>query len=137
MVTKEEIEMASKYFSKIEGMRIGKFMSELKYQYIMRLNDFGFTPHQISRITKITWDKQYYYRKSYCSDTTCNEEIKSNMFEWMKAGLYPFSKYGGTGNRLIGYILGDNPQQRPVVEKNKPLYRTNIEFEKLLDQLGL
>ena len=29
MVTKEEIEMASKYFSKIEGMRIGKFVSEL------------------------------------------------------------------------------------------------------------
>lgn len=136
MVTKEEIEMASKYFSKIEGMRIGKFMSELKYHYIMRLNDFGFTPNQIGRITKINWDKQYYYRKSYCPDKSCSDDIKSNMLEWIKDGLYPFSKKGGPGNKLIGYILGDNPQQRPVVEK-KSLYRTNIEFEKLLDQLGL
>jgi hypothetical protein len=134
MATKEEIEMASKYFSKIEGMRIGKFMSELRHQYIMRLNDFGFTPHQIKRIIKISHDKQHYYRTTYCSDTTCSEEIKSNMLKWMEEGLYPFSKY--SGNKLTGYILGDDPKQKPIV-KDKILYRTNIEFDKLLDQLGL
>jgi hypothetical protein len=136
METKEEIEMASKYFSKIEGMRIGKFMSELKYQYIMRLNELGFTPHQIKRITKISHDKQHYYRTTYCSDTTCSEDIKSNMFKWMEEGLYPFSHYRSPGKKLVGYILGDNPKQKPKVEK-KALYRTNIEFDRLLDQLGL
>ena len=136
MVTKEEVEIASKYFSKIEGMRIGKFVSELKYQYIMRLNDFELTPHQISRIIKISWDKQYYYRTTYCSDTTCSEDIKANMLKWMEEGLYPFSKYGGTGKKLIGYVLGNNPKQKPVIEK-KPLYRKNVEFDRLLDQLGI
>lgn len=136
MVTKEEIEKAGKYFSKIEGLRIGKFMSELKYQYIMRLNDFGFTPHQIRRITKISHDKQHYYRTTYCSDTTCSEDINSKMLQWMDEGLYPFSKYGGRGKKITGYVLGDNPRQKPEII-SKSLYRTNIEFDRLLDQLGL
>jgi hypothetical protein len=54
----------------------------------------------------------------------------------MEEGLYPFSHYRSPGKKLVGYILGDNPKQKPKVEK-KALYRTNIEFDKLLDQLGL
>lgn len=136
MVTQEEIIMASKYFSRVKGLRIGKFMSELRYQYIMRLHEFGLAPVHIKRIIKITHDKQHYYRTTYCSDTTCSEDIKSNMLKWMEEGLYPFSNYGGAGKKIIGYSLGDNPREKPVI-KNKPIYRTNIEFDRLLDQLGI
>jgi Zn/Cd-binding protein ZinT len=136
MVTNEEIEVANKYFSKIDGVRMGKFMSELKYQYIMRLHDFGLSPMQIKRIIKISHDKQHYYRTTYTSDTRCSEEIKEKMLDWIKEGKYPMSNYGSPGNKIIGYILTDNPKQK-LVRTSKALYRSNIEFDRLLDQLGL
>lgn len=135
MVTKDEIAAAHKYFSKAEGIRIGKFMSELRYQFIMRYTEAGMSPKQIFRITKISHDKQHYYRTTYCSDGGCNEDIKQNMLEWMYAGLYPISNYSG-GNTVVGYVLSENPGYKHVREK-KHVYRNNVEFEKLLDQLNI
>lgn len=138
MVTNEEIAMANKYFSRIENLRIGKFVSELKYQYVMRLHEFGLSPSHIQRITKIKHDKQHYYRTRYCSDTSCNQEIKDNMIQWMIDGKYPMTQYTNNtrGKSISGYVLSDNPEDRAPSNKLY-LYRTNIEFDKLLDQLGL
>ena len=138
MVTNEEIIMASKYFSKIKGLRIGKFMSELKYQYIMRLHGFGLSPMHIKKIINITHDKQHYYRTTYLPDTAWSEEIKENMLDWMSEGKYPLTQYANNtnGKGVVGYTLSENLEDR--LQPNKTyLYRSNIEFDKLLDQLGI
>lgn len=138
MVTNEEIELANKYFSKIKGLRIGKFMSELKYQYIMRLHGFGLSPMHIKKIINITHDKQHYYRTTYLSDPACSEEIKENMLDWMAEGKYPLTQYANNtnGKGVVGYTLSENPDDR--LQPNKTyLYRSNIEFDRLLDQLGI
>lgn len=138
MVTNEEIELANKYFSKIKGLRIGKFMSELKYQYIMRLHGFGLSPMHIKRIINIKHDKQHYYRTTYLPDPAWSEEIKENMLYWMAEGKYPLTQYANNtnGKGVVGYTLSENPEDR--LQPNKTyLYRSNIEFDKLLDQLGI
>jgi len=138
MVTNEEIELANRYFSKIKGLRIGKFMSELKYQYIMRLHGFGLSPMHIKRMINITHDKQHYYRTTYLPDTAWSEEIKENMLDWMAEGKYPLTQYANNtnGKGVVGYTLSENPEDR--LQPNKTyLYRSNIEFDKLLDQLGI
>ena len=138
MVTNEEIALANKYFSRIEKLRIGKFVSELKYQYVMRLHGFGLSPSHIQRITKIKHDKQHYYRTRYCSDTSCSEEIKEKMIDWISSGKYPVTQYANNtrGKGIIGYALTETPEDRAPSNKLY-LYRTNIEFDKLLDQLGI
>jgi uncharacterized membrane protein len=138
MVTNEEIEAANKYFSRIEGLRIGKFVSELKYQYIMRLHGFGLEPMHIKKIIKIKHDKQHYYRTTYCSDTSCSEEIKNNMLDWIYQGKYPVTQYANNtkGKSVVGYELTDTPEENSK-SVSTYLYRKNIEFDKLLDQLGL
>jgi hypothetical protein len=138
MVTNEEIELANRYFSKIKGLRIGKFMSELKYQYIMRLHGLGLSPMHIKKIINITHDKQHYYRTTYLPDTAWGEEIKENMLDWMAEGKYPLTQYANNtnGKGVVGYTLSENPDDR--LQPNKTyLYRSNIEFDKLLDQLGI
>lgn len=138
MVTNEEIAAANKYFSRIENLRIGKFVSELKYQYVIRLHGFGLSPSHIQRITKIKHDKQHYYRTRYNSDTSCSEEIKDNMLKWIYDGKYPATQYANStrGKNIVGYVLTENPEDRAPSSKLY-LYRTNIEFDKLLDQLGI
>lgn len=127
----EELLKAKKYFEKAKGKRLGLWMSELRRQYVIRMNNKGAKSRHIRAITFLRHDQIWHYLNRCKPDIDVEKIVIENMDEWMDKGLYPLSaKRSIKGDSYkTDYVLNRNPD---YITDNK---KDRILWDKIIDGL--
>lgn len=116
----EQLIKAKKYFEKSKGKRVGTFMSELRRQFVIRMNKEGAESKHIKAITFLRHDQIWHYLNRYKANPEVERVIVENMDEWIQEGLYPISipiKAGGNHEKTW-YVLNEDPLYKSKSSRN-------------------
>jgi hypothetical protein len=119
METKELIK-AKKYFEKAKGKRIGTWMSELRRQFVIRMNKDGAESKHIKVVTFLRHDQIWHYLNRYKVNPEVECVVVENMDEWIQKGLYPISvpaKLDGNHEKTW-YVLNEDPSYKSKSSRN-------------------
>lgn len=127
---KKEVIKINEYFKKIEHVRGGDFMSEMKRQYVVRLKSKGLRSKQIKQLIHMKHDKIWHYLNKMKPNPQISEFVSANMDEWIDNGLYPLSLYDNKTFKTTCILHGD-PTYKTYRKKDK-----SDEFEELISFLA-
>lgn len=117
----KQLMQAKKYFEKAKGKRIGTWMSELRRQFVIRMNAEGAESKHIKAVTFLRHDQTWHYLNRYKSNPEVEKIVVEHMDEWIEKGLYPMSrkKYESVNHHKTEYVLQTNPNEKVRAERNK------------------
>jgi len=98
-----ELLIAKNYFEKAKKKRVGQYMSELRRQFIIRMQKNGARSRHIQAVTFLRHDQVWHYINRYKPNQNIEKQVSEMMDEWMEKSLYPISAYNHTGE--LYYIL--------------------------------
>lgn len=130
----EKLAMAKKYFEKAKGKRIGTWMSELRRQFVIRMNKNGAESKHIKAVAFLRHDQTWHYLNRCKPNPEVEKIVVEHMDEWIEKGLYPISirVRQADGYDKVEYVLNEDPSYKAKTSKN---LQEASKWDKIIDGL--
>jgi hypothetical protein len=132
----EKLMMARNYFEKAKGKRIGTWMSELRRQFVIRMDKDGAESKHIKAITFLGHDQTWHYLNRCKPNPQVEKIVIENMDEWIEKGLYPISVRVRLANGYdkMEYVLNEDPSYKAKSSRNIKLIMSK-KWDEIIDGL--
>jgi hypothetical protein len=130
----EQLMQAKKYFEKAQGKRIGTWMSELRRQFVIRMNKDGAESKHIKAVAFLRHDQTWHYLNRCKPNPEIEKVVVQYMDEWIERGLYPISirVRQADGYDKVEYVLNEDPSYKAKTSKN---LQEVSKWDKIIDGL--
>jgi hypothetical protein len=132
----KQLMKAKEYFEKAKRQRIGMYMSEIRRQFVIKMNSEGAESKHIKAVTFLRHDQTWHYLNRCKPNPVIEKLIIENMDEWIDKGLYPVPVVlrDVENKDKTSFILTEDPSYKPKSPKSKKLDYSN-DWDRIIDGL--
>lgn len=131
----EQVVKVFNYFKKINKMRCGDWVTEMRRSIAISLRSQGVSLNRVGKILHVDHSTVVHYEKISPREDT-KDVVAENMWSWIDGGMYPMTAYIN-GGRDFSYRLTDEPHKKHKWSHRIPkeVEPKKLSLDELIDSL--